>query len=82
MTVKERLIARIEAMTEEDAGELLRIAELRARDPLLRLWTDAPDDDEPWTSSDEAARDEVEADRRQGVARLSAEEVERELGLG
>ena len=81
MSAKERLIARIEAMNEEDAGELLRIAELRARDPLLRLWADASDDDEPWTSSDEAARDEVEADRRQGVGRLSAEEVERELGL-
>lgn len=81
MTVKERLIARIEAMSDQDAGELLRIAELRAGDPLIRLWADAPDDDEPWTSVDEAARREVEADRREGVGRLSAEEVERELDL-
>ncbi len=81
MTVKERLIAEIEAMSDEDADELLRIAESRARDPLVRLWADAAHDDEPWTSSDEAARDEVEADRRAGTRRLSADEAERELGL-
>lgn len=81
MTVKERLIARIEAMSEQDASELLRIADRRARDPLVRLWADSPGDDEPWTDSDEAARQEVEADRLAGASRLSAEEAERELGL-
>lgn len=82
MTVKEQLIATIEGMSDEDAGELLRIVELRASDPLVRLWADAAEDDEPWTSSDEAARQEVEADRRAGVARVSADEAERQLGLG
>ena len=74
-------MARIEAMSDEDAGELLRIAELRARDPLIRFWADAPGDDEPWTSADESARNEVQEDRRAGVGRLSAKEAERQLDL-
>jgi hypothetical protein len=55
VTVKEQLHARIEEMTDREAAALLRIADLRARDPLMRLWDQAPVDDEPWTAADEEA---------------------------
>ncbi|HEY4280338.1 MAG TPA: hypothetical protein VGM91_19095 [Conexibacter sp.] len=62
MTVKERLHARIDEMSDGEAQALLRIAERRSDDPLTRLWDDAPADDEPWTDADEAAAAEGDAD--------------------
>jgi hypothetical protein len=54
MTAKERLHLRIEAFSEEEAGEALRLLDMRA-DPVVAAFRDAPPDDEPWTAENEAA---------------------------
>jgi predicted transcriptional regulator len=78
VTVKEQLRARIEQMSESEAQALLRIAEQRARDPLTRLWDDAPADDEPWTDADEAAVAEGDADIAAGDV-VGLDELRRDL---
>lgn len=47
---------------------------------MLRALAAAPEDDEPWTRSDEAAIAEVEADRAAGASPISHEEIKREFG--
>jgi hypothetical protein len=61
MTAKERLRERIEALSEEEAGEALRLLDQR-EDPVIAAFRDAPEDDEPWTRDDEAAAAEGRAD--------------------
>lgn len=61
MTAKEELRARIESFSEEEAGEALRLLDMRA-DPVIAAFLDAPADDEPWTEQDEAAAAEGRAD--------------------
>jgi hypothetical protein len=61
MTAKEQLRQRIEAFSEEEAVEALRLLELRT-DPLVIAFRDAPVDDEPFTEDDEAALAEARAD--------------------
>jgi hypothetical protein len=61
MTAKERLRERVEAFSEEEAGEALRLWELRA-DPMVVAFRDAPLDDEPVTPEEEAAMAEAQAD--------------------
>ena len=65
MTAKEKLRERIEALTEKEASEALRLLDLRA-DPILAAFLDAPPDDEPWTADDEAAAAEGRADLAAG----------------
>lgn len=60
MTVKEQLRARIDAMSEQEAAEALRLLDLRT-DHVLARFRDAPPDDEPWTEADEAAAAEGRA---------------------
>ena len=48
MTAKEKLRERIEALTEEEASETLRLLDLRS-DPVIAAFRDAPIDDEPWS---------------------------------
>jgi hypothetical protein len=54
MTAKEKLRERIEAFSEEEAGDALRLLDMRA-DPVLAAFRNAPTDDEPWTAEDETA---------------------------
>ncbi|MGI8944967.1 MAG: hypothetical protein ACR2GL_01835 [Thermoleophilaceae bacterium] len=61
MTAKQQLRERIEALSEDEANETLRLLDLRT-DPVIAAFRDAPLDDEPWTPEDEAAAAEGRAD--------------------
>lgn len=61
MTAKEKLRERVEGLSEQEAGEALRLLELSG-DPVIAAFRDAPADDEPWTAEDEAAAAEGRAD--------------------
>ena len=61
MTAKEKLRERVEALSEEEAGEALRLLDMRG-DSVIAAFRDAPADDEPWTEEDEAAATEGRAD--------------------
>jgi hypothetical protein len=61
MTAKEQLQARIEAFSEEEASEALRLLDMSS-DPVIAAFRDAPVDDEPWTQDDEVAAAEGRAD--------------------
>lgn len=65
MTAKEQLRERIEALTEDEAVETLRLLDLRT-DPLIAAFRDAPLDDEPLTAEDERALAESRAEYRRG----------------
>ena len=65
MTAKEKLRARIETLSEEEASEALRLLDMRD-DPVIAAFRDAPDDDEPWTAEDECAAAEGRANLAAG----------------
>ncbi len=77
MTAKEQLRERIERLTEDEAAETLRLLDQRS-DALTRLLDDAPLDDEPTTSEEEAAVQEgLEAAARGET--ITLEELRAEL---
>ncbi|HEX3392019.1 MAG TPA: hypothetical protein VHS55_05615 [Solirubrobacteraceae bacterium] len=76
MTAKEKLREQIETLSEQEAGEALRLLDLRA-DPVIVAFRDAPADDEPWTQEDEAASAEGRADLTAGRT-VSLDEALRE----
>lgn len=65
MTAKEKLRERVEALSEEEASEALRLLDLRG-DPVIAAFRDAPPDDEPLTPEEEAALAESRAEYRRG----------------
>jgi hypothetical protein len=65
MTAKEKLLERVRGLSEQDAGEALRLLDMRS-DPVLAAFVNAPVDDEPWTAEDEAAAAEGRADLAAG----------------
>ncbi len=65
MTAKEILRERIEALTEEQASETLRLLDQR-EDPVIVAFRDAPLDDEPLTPEEEAALEESRSEYRRG----------------
>jgi hypothetical protein len=77
MTAKEKLRERIEALSEQEAGEALRLLDMRA-DPVIAAFRDAPLDDEPWTEEDEAAAAEGRADLAAGRT-ISLDEALRDV---
>jgi hypothetical protein len=77
MTAKERLRERIEALSEEEASEALRLLD-QPQDPVIAAFRDAPEDDEPWTDDDEAAAAEGRADIAAGRT-VSLDEAMREF---
>jgi hypothetical protein len=77
MTAKERLRERIEALSEEEAGEALRLLD-QPQDPVIAAFRDAPEDDEPWTEDDEAAAAQGRADIAAGRT-VSLDEAMREF---
>lgn len=76
MTAKEQLRERVETLSEEEAGEALRLLDLRV-DPVIAAFRDAPSDDEPWTEEDEVAAAEGRADLAAGRT-VSLDEAMRE----
>lgn len=77
MTAKQQLRQRIEAFSEEEAGQALRLWDLR-EDPMVIAFRDAPLDDEPVTPEEEAAMAEARADLAAGRT-VSLEEAMREF---
>jgi hypothetical protein len=65
MTAKEKLRERIEALSEEEASDALRLLDLRS-DPVIAAFRDATVDDEPWSEDDEAAAAAGRADLAAG----------------
>jgi hypothetical protein len=65
MTAKEQLRQRVEAFSEDEAAEALRLLDLR-NDVVVVAFRDAPLDDEPFTDEDEAALAEAKADLAAG----------------
>jgi len=78
MTAKEKLREQVEAFSEQEASETLRLLELRS-DPVLVAFRDAPLDDEPLTPEEAAALAEADRDIAAGRT-ISLEELRRELG--
>ena len=76
MTAKEKLRAAVEALSEEEAGDALRLLERRDEDPVIAAFRDAPE--EPWTEDDEAAVAEGRADLAAGRT-VSLDEAMREF---
>lgn len=76
MTAKEQLRERVETFSEEEAGEALRLLDLRI-DPVIAAFPDAAPDDEPWTEDDEAAAAEGRGDLAAGRT-VSLDEALRE----
>lgn len=62
MTVKERLHAVVDAMTDDEAAAALHAIETRRNDPVGAFFDAAPLDDEPVTEDDERALAEAQAD--------------------
>lgn len=79
MTAKEKLLQRVQTLTEDEAAETLRLLDQRAEDPVLAAFREAPLDDEPWTEQDEQAAAEGRADVAAGRT-VSLEEAMRDLG--
>ncbi len=77
MTAKQQHRERIDAFSEEEANEALRLWDLR-EDPMVIAFRDAPFDDEPVTAEEEAAMAEARADLAAGRT-VSLEEAMREL---
>lgn len=77
MTAKEQLRQRVEAFSEDEAVEALRLLDLR-NDTVVVAFRDAPLDDEPFTDEDEAALAESRVDIAAGQA-VSLDEAMREL---
>ncbi len=65
MTAKEKLRERVEALTEQEAAETLRLLDQRT-DPVSAAFRDAPLDDEPLTPEEEQALEESRAEYRRG----------------
>jgi hypothetical protein len=77
MTVRERLHRVVDELSDEEAEAMLRRVEALRNDPFLRFLDQAPVDDEPVTTEEEAALAEVEADRAAGVPAIPFDDVKR-----
>jgi len=78
MTAKEKLRERVDALSENEAVDTLRLLDLRL-DPVIAAFRDAPPDDEPWTDENEAAAIEGRSDVAAGRT-VSLDDALRDLG--
>jgi hypothetical protein len=78
MTAKEKLREQVEAFSEDEASEALRLLELR-RDPVLVAFRDAPLDDEPLSAEEQKALADADRDIAAGRT-ISLKELKHELG--
>jgi predicted transcriptional regulator len=79
MTTKEQLHRLIDDLSDGEADMALRTLGEQHEDPLLRAIANAPEDDEPLTSADEAAIAEGQADIAAGRT-VSLEDIEGQYG--
>lgn len=78
MTPKEKLRARVENLSEQEAEATLEFIASRGQD--FGAWLDArPEDDEPLSAEDQAALAESDADIAAGRT-VSYEQVKQDLG--
>jgi hypothetical protein len=77
VTAKEKLRARVEALSERDAERLLATVE-RELDPVVVAFANAPKDDEPVSAEEEAAVARSRAEYARGEA-VTLEEIRDEL---
>jgi hypothetical protein len=69
MTAKEKLRQAIEDLSELEAERTLAfIARHRERDPMIEVFENAPEDDEPFTEEEAASADEGWAQYKRGEA--------------
>ncbi len=80
MTTKERLHRFVDDLSERDAERALELVESEFDDPVIAAFRNAPMDDEPLSSEEEAALAEVAADRVAGVPTIPFEEIKRKHG--
>lgn len=67
VTAKEKLLERVMKLSEAEADETLRLLAERD-DPVIAVFRDAPEDDEPLTPEEEAALAESREQYRRGKA--------------
>ena len=77
MTTKERLHKLVDELSDQEADDALRYIVQRREDPVIAAFREAPEHDEPVTAADEQALAEVQADRAEGVPRISYAEIMR-----
>jgi hypothetical protein len=80
MTAKEKLRERVEALSEQEATDALRLLDQRS-DPLSDRLDHAQAEDEEISSEEDAAVQEARDELAAGGALLSHEEIKRELGI-
>jgi len=80
VTARERLHQLVDELSDQEADDALRYIVRRREDPVIAAFSDAPEDDEPFTAADEDALTEVEANRTAGVPRISYAEIMRKHG--
>jgi hypothetical protein len=66
LTAKEKLRERVEALTEQEAADTLRLLDQRTEDPVIAAFRDAPIDDEPLTADEAVVLEESRAEYRRG----------------
>jgi len=80
MTAKDKLRQAVEELSEPEAEQTLAyIARRRERDPLLELFENAAEDDEPSTPEEDASADEAWEQYKRGEA-IPLDEIRREFG--
>jgi hypothetical protein len=81
MTAKEQLLKRVQAYSETEAADALRVLDQRPGDSLTRLLDNAPEDDEPVTPEEEALVQEARDEIARGEKMVSLDELRAELEL-
>lgn len=75
VTVKDRLRHAVEAMTDEEADDALRILADASGDPVAWMLDHAPTDDEPESEEERQAVAEARADRARGIQPVPLDDV-------
>jgi hypothetical protein len=80
MTAKEKLRERVEALSEKEAADALRLLDERT-DPLARRLADAPVEDEPISAEEQAAVHQAHEELTGGAGLISHEEIKRQFDI-
>lgn len=82
MTAREKLHRIVDELPEEELTATLKAVERRLGEPMLRRLDDAPPEDEEISEEEEAAVQEARDELAGGGSLHSAEEIQREFGIG
>ena len=66
MTTKERLHKLVDELSEREAERALSLVEKEREDPVIAAFRDAPEDDEPLTTEEEATLEQSRDEYRRG----------------